>query len=292
VQVSELCTKQYREILKSLFGDRIDYKLVWYNIKPIILQCTNLSDEDLEHNLSCLDITRIIVKLREISLGTLVKIRFSGSDGRDINVALETSSFYESLDYNDWRWSWETKGVRLEASAPSMHILLEPIPKNLEYLQFLRKIVFRQDVIQINSIKDAEEVFDNMPIPAAKDFVESFKQYCEKAQSHQLIKHPNLEQSFVLFPTVQSIMTVIKILFLESYATHMDYLFYMSHVGRFSIQDLDALSPGEFNYLFNKLEETIQRKRNNGKTIDELIEAAANEDDPDAINEKLTSSFV
>jgi hypothetical protein len=264
VVCNELKVKHYKEILKSTFGDDVEFNVFVETIYEILKDTTNLSSELLK-NLSVVDIFLLLLDLKINSHGNVCKVIVT-KDDKKMNLELRLDYIREELfQLAKTQLSVavvEDQGFKIELECPSLDRLLEETES--ESSQFIKKLIHNSSdkKINIDTNKNANLLFDKLPLSVFLKINKKFNDLVHVFAEHNFLSRYHItEQQLLFLPSIESLVWFIKLLFSEPLDVFYDNVFYLSYLGHMSITDVDNLTPGEYTYFVRKLEQTINNQK-------------------------------
>ena len=273
IMCSEMTVKQYKEFLKSIYGDEPDYDSFALMFASMLSELTDLSKDEIL-DLSIIDIFLIVLEIRMYALGNRCSVSIQLEDESKANLDLSLALIVDDLkavEFKRFQTSIEQKNITVHLSPPSFRRFKEEAPEGEEHLMFI-------DSVEIHSINDsrkitthetAKMVSDNLSPKHNVMISKRFVEYLTAMSEVDLLVHYKIKNRTLKFtPTFKTLMWYIKLFFSEPLNTLYDNLFYLSYRAHIDPSYIEQCTPGEYIYFIKKLEQVLhdQRQANDGDT--------------------------
>jgi hypothetical protein len=258
IQFSELKLKDYKILLKCLFGSEIDSKLLLDNINNIIAKISNLKIDDIR-NLNIIEYFLLLTEIRINSLGGIINAVYNDTDLKKnleiplIPVITNLTDFLQH-SYNN-KFVFEDNEIHFEIpkianfNEDDFCFINSPVPIDDLPAKFLPEIVQNINALKgsINSIYFYETPLEQFNI----NFTCSFKHY----------------------------LLLIKLLFNESLFSIYENTFYLCKLCNFSAEFLDNCTYGEFNIFVKKAENILKQSNNSASSVPHDLQSSGLDND-------------
>ena len=282
VQIKELLLKDYRTILKCLFGDTPNVKNLFENIDIIMEKYSSLNLYEIEE-LDFIDYLIILAKIRNISLSGVLKLRME-DDGKIATLNLSLSdviqTFYDIK--RDFRKSEKNTFGKYEIvyRLPTLSELASCQYDDrfeLDATIFIDEIYHNSEnicAIQKNlPISDRNELFNKLPAKYSLKIVKDIKVMDDKLKKINLINllnHPDIgEKCNLPFDfNIRNITFLIKMLFSDDLMSMYESFYTMSE--KMSPEYLDNCTPGEFGLFIKIYESKLKQQNSNPQNVNNI----------------------
>ena len=282
VQIKELLLKDYKTILKCLFGDTPNVKNLFENIDIIMEKYSSLDSWDIEE-LDFIDYLIILAKIRNISLSGVLKLRME-DNGNLVTLNLNLSDVIETF-YNFKKDFLNNSKISfgeyvIEYRLPTLSELASCQYDDrfeLDATIFLDEIHHNSEnicVIQKNlPISDRNELFNKLPAKYSLKVVKDIKALDDKLKKINLINllnHPDIgEKAKLPFDfNINNIIFLIKIMFSDDLMTMYESFYTMSE--KMSPEYLDNCTPGEFGLFIKIYESKLKQQNSNRQNVNNI----------------------
>jgi hypothetical protein len=241
----ELKVKQYKNILKCLLDDSSVTDILFLNINKILLECTNLTPQELS-NLDILDYLHLICALRKDSIGNIVNATISNRENTRLEIDLNDSiKLIESFDKKQIEDSFDYEDWKIIFGIPTVDNFCIS-SRNF----FISKIFYKN--IELNM--SLEEALKFIPV---KVFVK-ITQKCEslkiKLKKFYFYKSDNRKYDINLNLDVKDIVFVFRLLFNDNLLNLYDTIFSLCKYANIAPEYLENCTPGEYSIFAKQLE--------------------------------------
>lgn len=280
---NELCVKQYKDFLKSFYGEAEQVDLQAFLKKFIALFC-ELSEKPASffHDLSFLDLFLLLVQLRVYTLGPICKITIKTTPEQDSEDETSNSPEKVNVDLNLERTIQDILYF-LELNTPRQ-ITEDNVDIFINFPSFHNTITTNNSAeYYIKQCRVNDIVMTNMTTEQTKAFVENLSAkilYKVLAEQQELFANlmqlnflqyyegVSLSLNFDMKP--ETFLWYCKLFFNETLQTFFDNMFYLSYIGHFNLSYLENdCTPGEYVYFIKKLNASLQEK-NKGTSNEDL----------------------
>jgi len=236
---SELSVKDYKEILKSTYGDEPNKKTFVTTISEILSTITSKSPEYIL-NINIVDVFLLLLNVRINSQGESCSIAIT-KDKKKINLELNFVHIFN--DIKEWFGPFLNKSISFEKiqvtfDAPSLNLLLDK--EEDEILYFIKgcKILGLHDKLLTPScIKESKMLFESLPPKLVSDIYTHHNSFAKEIFNKNLLsRYPLIgtEQKLMFSPSLDSLIWFTKLMFNEPLDGFYDNLFYLTNLGHFS----------------------------------------------------------
>lgn len=257
---SELIVKDYKNLLKTIFGDEPDKELFVENLTMLFAKLTNKPQSFFKEELSIFDLFLILIQIRINSLGDAIQLNVI-KDEKQMNLELRLDWVVEDIKTILNQIFDETIGqnkMKLTMGVPSLNRLDENNEE--QYLSYLQTISIVEQ-LNIKNNSEARQLFDKLSPKNAKKVIENFNRFAEKITNLNFLARYGIDnQTLTLLPSKESLLFFAKLIFNEDLSCFYDNMFYLSHLGHLSLDYIEQCSAGEYTYFVRKLEQTLSQK--------------------------------
>lgn len=270
----EIEFRLYRNFLKCLLGDSINYDLLFLNLNNILEHC--LVDPTLNINeLNYIDYIILLLSIRSLSLGDTVNLQLK-SNKEDVNVSVDLNNINNlllNIDYNFLLSSTNIKNLIVKYKLPTITEVLH-IEKNNTYFYnfFIDTITINNNEINFKKLSYSDQDILLQQI-SAKHFstivkkIETILNFLKNINFFDSVYDEILFNIYLpILPNAQNISQFLKLIFNSNLDTIYSNIFALIKAGNFTGDFIDCCSPGEFFVFCKKLEafnkEQIQNNEN------------------------------
>lgn len=263
VLCNELKVKDYKEILKCSFGDDPNKFIFVETICDIFSSITNKPVEYFK-SLNVIDFFLLLLEVRINSQGDACKVSII-KDKKQMSLELRLDYIRDELKeaFKSISTVLQTNTTDLVFEYPSIERLLEETTE--DYLYFIKQASIKKNestkTILINTNKEANLLFEKLSPKTSLQIIKLFEKFIKPCVEINFLKRYDLgNQTLNFIPSISSVIWFCKLMFNESLEVFYDNLFYLSHLGHFDLNYVEALSPGEYVYMTKKLESVLSQK--------------------------------
>lgn len=260
---SELIVKDYKNLLKTIYGDEADNDLFVENLTLLFAKLTNKPQQYFKEELSIFDLFLLLIQIRINSLGDTIQLNVT-KDEKQMNLELRLDWVMEDIKTilnQVFDEIIAQDKMKLTMGIPSVERLNENTEE--QYLSYMQSIIIDKRII-INNDSEAKQLFNKLSPKNAKKVIESFNKFVEKIIKLNFLARYGIEdQTLTLLPSKESLLFFTKLIFNEDLSCFYDNMFYLSHLGHLSLEYIEQCSAGEYTYFVRKLEQTLSQKTSN-----------------------------
>ncbi len=250
----ELTVANYREMLKCSFGDDVDRTLFVENFINILSEVTS-KDVSYLRNISIVDIIYLVFDIYSNSIGSC-KITVTQEE-KTLNVELELTKMKELLFSHNSHFSStvEVGSFKIIMETPSLERILEPA--KYAFLRYI-KGVQSDTLIHINTNEQAAALIQTLTPRVVNGIASKYENIINVFSKINFLSIYGLDDTkFNFFPTFDTFLWLVKLLFGDSLSQFYENFFYLSYAGKFNAEFLEKISVGEFNYFIGLLKVTL-----------------------------------
>lgn len=244
----------YKEMLKCILGENVDKQLFAENFINILSKVTNKDDFYLR-NLSIIDLTYLLFDIYHNSIGSC-KITVTHEDQK-LNVELDLSKMKDLLYYYKQHFSYtvETGPFTIIMEPPSLIRAIEPAKHNfLNYIKGVQADAF----ISVDTNKQAAALIETLTPQAVNVITSKYDSLIHGFSGVNFLSLYGLNHiNFNFFPTFDTFLWLVKLLFGDGLSQFYENFFYLSYSGKFNAEFVEKISVGEFNYFIGLLKHTL-----------------------------------
>ena len=290
---SELSLKDYKEILKVIYGDEPSKEIFLETITDLLSILTN-KEQDYFKNLNIFQLLIVLIDIRIQSMGDTTNIVLT-KDGNKKTLELrldwikeDLASVVEIFDCH----IIEQKTFEVVLGLPSAKRLFHPISD--EYLYFIKAVRVKETdaYYPILDNETAKSFFEKLPAKTAASIISYFEEFVLGLKKVNFLSRYNIDDQVLFFiPSVDSLIWFLKIMFNESIETFYENIFYLSYYGHMDGRYLNECTPGEYTYFAKKLQEMLANQKSTQPFDDVVEDTDANLPD-DLQDDFATESWV
>lgn len=259
---SELRVKEYKSLIKSIYGEIPDKLLFLENLCEILSNCSNKST-DYFKKLNLIDLICFLFEIRMNSHGDECKIHFKEDDKTTISLRLDHAKTELMFANRQISSSVNFEGIDIVFECPSIQRLLEPV--NDEYLYFMKGAYItkqnKKHFLQINTNEQARLLFDSVSPKVGLQIVSYFDQIVDIiTNTNFLERYGFYEQKLVFVPSIDNLIWFVKLIFSEGLDHFYNNIFHLSHLGHMSAEYIENCAVGEYNYFVGCLKRTLAKQ--------------------------------
>ena len=277
VKCSELKVKQYKEILKSIYGDEPSTLLFADTLLYIFSDLLNLDKDYLQANLTVYDLFLLLLEVRTHSLGNTSSIVIE-RDSKKMTVNLNLDNIkvdLEKINPLKFETSVSFNDMTINLKPPTLEKILTSLEVEDEYLLIIDNLENQSGIVKINTSEQAKHLFNVLPPKISLQIIDFYRQYIEATASNNFLERYGIvDQKLNFIPTLETVIWFAKLFFNESLSSLYDNIFYLSIKGKMSAEYIEQCNPGEYIYFVKKLEEWLsqQNKQNRDPQGEEVMD--------------------
>lgn len=260
VYFSELKVKHYKTILKSIFGDELDYETAFTNISNVIQQITNLSSEEI-NSLSFLDYFLLLFEIRSNSIGGSIIAETTDNNSTKIDINIQKLiSHLHNIDLKTALLPDTINNVTVIYKIPSIKNIIEINANDIEsiYHACLKSITLNDKTINFEnySAKEIKHILGKLPTIYTTIIIKRVQQLIELFNNVNLIGHlKGLEDKQLIFNfNIKNLGIILKLLFGEELLSLYQNIFTLAKDANIPPQYIEECTPGEYYLYVKKLE--------------------------------------
>jgi hypothetical protein len=260
----------YREMLKCTFGENVDRILFVENFINILAEVTS-KDVFYLRNISLVDIIYLVFDIYNNSIGSC-KITVTQEE-KTLNVELDLSKMKELLFSHNayFNPTVEAGPFKIVMETPSLERVLEPA--KYAFLKYIKGIQ-TDTLIPIKTNKQAATLIQTLTPQVVNLIASQYESIISVFSQINFLSIYGLDDTkFNFFPTFDTFLWLVKLLFGDSLSQFYENFFYLSYSGKFNAEFVEKISVGEFNYFIGLLKHTL-----NPPSENELNATPANHD--------------
>ena len=279
VYSSELKVKHYKTILKSIFGDELDYETAFANISNVIQQITNLTLEEI-NSLSFLDYFLLLFEIRSNSIGGSIIAETTDNNSTKIDINIQKLiDHLHNIDLKTVLVSDTINNVTITYKIPSIRNIIEINANDIEsiYYACLKSITLNDKTINFEnySAKEIKHILGKLPTIYTTAIIKRVQQLIELFNNVNLIGHlKGLEDKQLIFNfNIKNLGIILKLLFGEELLSLYQNIFTLAKDANIPPQYIEECTPGEYYLYVKKLESeskpTLSTPNNNDNFTEE-----------------------
>jgi len=257
---SELKVKHYKTILKSLFGDELDYENTFINISNVISQISNLSLAEI-NTLSFLDYFLLLFEIRSNSISSLIIAETTDNNSIKININIQ--KLIEHLRNIDLRYLLQAdiiNNITILYKLPTIKELIEMNLTEIEsiYCTCLKSITLNNKTINFQKYNKFEikKILDRLPSIYTTCIIKRVQIFIDTFNNVNLISHlKGLEDKQLIFNfNIKNLGTILNLLFGENLFSLYENIFLLAKNANLPPQYIEECTPGEYHLYIKRLE--------------------------------------
>lgn len=270
VVYEELKFKDYKNFIKSFFGDEIDPEIIFLNTKQVLLTTTCLSEQEIK-NLNFIDYLLLLLNIRSTSIGNIVNLYTTDDNGTQLKIELLINSVVENITSKIDKKLLEpttTNDITIQYKLPSVEdILFFETSTNCSVPTFfVQKIQFKNEDINLDlySYKDREQLIKSLPVKVAlviDQKVSNIYTVLNALNLFETIKSETFNRTLPITTNSEILAFIIKLLFNTDLEGLYNSFFVLCKAGNLTGEFLNNCSPGEFYLFTKKIEEMNQQNK-------------------------------
>lgn len=259
----ELSVKDYKYLLKGLFGEEVDQFAFVESICETLRSSTGLSAEYFKE-MDLVDLFCLLLDLRINSLGDVCAINVT-SEEKKLKIELNLDLIKRSI----LSLSKKTKqticinDLSIELQYPSI-VKSQNVILDEEYLGFIKSATFKGITVNIKTTEESKFLFESLPVKVSFKIIERVQEMYKQVLSLNFLapyRVPNVHLNFN--PTLLNLIWYTKLLYEEPLDVFYKNFFYMSYYGHMNASYLENISIGEYNYFVNCLKGALNPEKSN-----------------------------
>lgn len=275
---NELKVKQYKTILKSIFGDELDYEAAFTNISNVIAQITNISLNEI-NSLSFLDYFLLLFEIRSNSIGGSIIAETTDNNSTKIDINIQKLiNHLHSIDLKAILQPDIVNNVTISYKIPSIKNIIEINANDIEsvYYACLKSISLNSKLVSFQdySKDEIKDILNKLPTIYTTTIIKRVQNLIETFNNVNLIGHlKGLEDKQLIFNfNIKNLGIILKLLFGEELLSLYENIFTLAKDANIPPQYIEECTPGEY-YLYvkkleaeNKTTSSIPNSNNDGFT--------------------------
>ena len=273
---SEITVKQYKNLLKSFYGDDIN-PLLFVDSFIELLSALSNKPQIYFKQLNLLDLFLILLQMRIYTLGNACQIVFKNSKE---NQTQQTVHLNLEKIKQDLMLYWEfhfpcniqNESVCLNISFPSLSNL-NYYNNPSAYIKNCTLIINNEKTsIENLSIQDAAKLLDSLPVELSYKIFSIHKKLIDDLNDLNFLTDYNLEKDYFLgFDlTPEMFLWYVKLFFSETLDVFYDNLFYLSKIGNLNLAYVENdCTPGEYIFYIKRVQEFLSKQAEAQKQVDQ-----------------------
>lgn len=257
ISYKELTLKDYKFLLKSVYGEVEDVKLCIENLISLISSLTD-KPKSWICSLNLLEFICFFIDLRSNSIGSLCPLTLKKDQKTNIDLNLNrvrdlfmSVCQYKQIDIEELRFS-------LKLPPTSFYLLNEP--DSLGYC--VERVCFAGKEYNLTS-EETLVLLDKMPLKNSLVLNKEIENMLRNANDINIFSMFNNEELYLPFRlSLSSCIWFIKLIFGEPLEDLFSNIFYLSHHSNMSSSYLETCSVGEYKYFVNLLKKTLSPSEN------------------------------
>ena len=238
---TEIKIKEYKGLLKILFGDPDTYTL-FYNLNRLLVAKTNLTLQEVQE-LDLLDWFTLVMTLREYSIGANIQLVFANKS--KINADLNISRAIEKLKEIQNEFIGESIQYRLPT--------IQEMTSDLLWVSFIDTL----DGIRVDrnlTPLQVERIENTIPIQYLSKITKKIDHIVLCLDSVNLLDMGNRDDLTVPFSlSISGIVYLLKLLFEIELDIFYSNIIYLTKNMNIQLGYLDECTPGEYYIFLSKI---------------------------------------
>jgi hypothetical protein len=257
---SELTVKDYKELLKAIYGEEVDLHLFADCLCSIL---SNLTNKPISYfkELNLVDIFCLLLDIRINSMGSTCSINLKNAHKKttiELNLHKIKDSLIDVLTKH--QAPIEINGVILYLEYPSFNRIDEDSEE--WYSAFIKKVTYREHVLIVDSNKKASTLIDHLPLSIVLQLNGKIEQMHRDLVMLNFLSVYKITETLLNYTgSVSNLLWYVKLFFEEPLDVFYKNFFAMSYYAHMNSSYLENLSVGEYNYFVNCLRETLVPKQ-------------------------------
>jgi hypothetical protein len=265
ISFTELKVKHYKIILKSIFGDTIDYYHAFKNIDNIL---SILTDKPLCYiqQLNFIDYFLLLFEIRNLSIGSLIVAETT--DDTALKIDINVQKLIEILlciDIQNVLNEEHIDNFTIKYKLPTISniISINNTSNNINsvYNFFIESITHDSLLLNFNdlTIDETNIILEKIPAKITTSIIKNVQNIVNVFNSVNLISYlPGLEGKQLIFNfNINNLGIILKLLFGDQLLSLYENIFKLSKNG-ISPQYIENCTPGEYMLYIKKLEASLR----------------------------------
>ena len=265
---SELKVKQYKELLKTTYGEEPNIQIFLETLWDILAELTG-KQKIFFKQINIIDLLLVVLQIRIASQGDACDIILT-HEGKKANVEMKLDCCIEDIQHTfccNLEQTISYNGVDIIIGCPSSERLLETTEE--DYLHYIKEARFTLNGetahVNIEHNTRAKQIFEQLPPHISMRIFKYVTDFNTIASELNLLdRYGCIEQTINFMPSLESLMWFTKLLFSESLEGFYNNVFYLSYLGHMNAEYIENCTPGEY-LLFTQ---TLQNNLNTNNQTD------------------------
>jgi len=269
---SELKVKHFKDILKCIIGENIDFNTFILNLNNILVELTNLPLEKIL-KINVVDYFLLLAYIRTTSIGSSIMAEVPHNDTKlkvsiNINKIIET---IKNIQYKDSLVTETINGINISYKLPTPHELLYLDTTDIETfcIPFIENVSFIKKktttIISDLPFETKKEIIKKIPAKIITSVYKKIYSVLERFAKANLLEHmPAVNNEIQQIPftfNAKSYISLLAFLFNNQLFSLYDNIFILTKIGNFTPEYVENCTPGELIIYIKKLEEFIAKKQ-------------------------------
>lgn len=258
VSYNELTLKDYKTLLKSLYGDIEDYSPCLKSLSFLVSSLTGKPNEWV-NSLNLLDFVCFFLDLRSNSLGNSCSLTLKKNEKTNINLNL--NKVQELLNNIESKKCIQMNNSTVCIGLPSLNFYISSTTKDIA--SYCVETVTVKDKLYCLSLKESADFLNALPLKQSlilNKEIENLLDSVNQTNLFSMFNNKELELFFNLTPSF--CVWLIKLIFGEPLEDLFANIFYLSHHSHINASYLETCSVGEYKYFVNLLRKTLTPPEN------------------------------
>lgn len=257
---SELKVKEYKDILKSTYGDKPCLEGFLETLYDVLFSLGN-KERNFYKELNVFQLFQILTKIRIFAFGEECSVSIT-KEGANCTLHLNLENILEdtkkSLE-NFQSINVEEDGVCITFGIPTPERFISKIED--EYLYFITSFTAKNKTILVKDNSSAKMLVDKLSPKFTLKLIKHYMDLADTLKSVNLLKRYQItEQKLVFAPSIESLLWFTKLYFNEALDSFYESIFFLCHEGNIDANYIERCTPGEYIFLAKKLIATIKEK--------------------------------
>lgn len=267
--IRELLLREYKEVLKTFYGEEPDFSNAVLNVSKLLSQLLNKDELFFLKQISVVELFLIMLQVRNYSLGNILNINLTHNNNK-IAAKLDLNKIFNRLN----SLVFQNENIILQINKKIKVQIGFPTADKLLALSFDDTVLYIKSIIvnersnksqTFTENSDIETIINNLPVKQTFPIVERINQLIKDVNRLNLLDFTKLKDQILVFsPTIESFIWFTKLIFNESLDVFYSNCFHLSYTGKMNLDYIEnSCTPGEYFYFVQKLQATLKEQQNN-----------------------------
>jgi hypothetical protein len=269
---NELQVKDYKNLLKSIYGETPDENLFIETLCDIFSSVSN-KPSDYFKKLTVIDFFCLLLDIRANSLGNICNVTLNHNNTKS-NLELKLSRLKEDiLNKTILQETVEHENIKIELGCPLIEDINQDISNDCRF--YIKNVCLLHLSKQVNcpplTYDQMDKLFDKISAKTYSQINKKCKAIHDSIVTLNFLERYKVKNVNVNFDfSIDYIIWFAKLIFNESLESLFDNIYYLSYLGHMSASYIENAPVGEYNYFVGLLRKSLS-SNSDSQTNGQLI---------------------